>query len=101
MTIAFAIPVSVTAQRHHQPGVGFQSRGLDLLLNLLLAKQLRARIEHVQVIGQAALPGDQSNVVGLLRRRHRLGGECLLLVHRVRRINWSETLFSAITSVWL
>ena len=54
-----------------------------LMLHLLLLEQQRLRIEHVEVIGEAALISDHRDVVGLLRRGHRLGGEALLLVHRL------------------
>ena len=67
-------------QRRHQLGMGTQARGLNLLLDLLLLEQQGLCIEHVEVVGQAALESDHGDVIGFLRGLHRFGGEDLLVM---------------------
>src|SRR5471032_3667882 len=68
------------AQGGDQFGVGTQACGLHLLLDLLLVKQQGLGVQHVEVIGEAALVGDHRDVVGFLRRGHGLRGEGRLIV---------------------
>ena len=44
-------------------------------------EQQGLRVEHIEVVSEAALVGDHGDVIGFLRRCHRLGREYLLLVH--------------------
>lgn len=64
--------------------MGGQPGGLHLLLDQLLLEQPGLRVEHVEVIGEAALVGQGGDIVGLLRGSHRLRGEVLLDVHRMQ-----------------
>src|SRR5450830_1916294 len=56
------------AQGGHQVGMGRQTRGLHLLLDLLLAEQQGLGVQHIEVVREAALVGDHRDVVGFLRR---------------------------------